>query len=161
MANDLFGGLGNLGGILGGIAKSVMPKDSPEGKLLNAQSDLSDLQKQESELLLEIGRQAYAQNPGIWPQDAKLKLIQQNIQSAQESLQIAKTEQETAQEERAAEDAKGRCTACGHKNPPEVKFCQECGSSLALVGPKHCITCGAQLADGTRFCGACGARQEE
>jgi hypothetical protein len=27
MANDLFGGLGNIGGLLGGLAKSVVPKD--------------------------------------------------------------------------------------------------------------------------------------
>ncbi|GHU81905.1 hypothetical protein FACS189415_1250 [Bacteroidia bacterium] len=70
MANDVFGGLGNLGGlggILGGIAKSVVPKDTPEGKLLNAQRDFADLQRQESELLLEIGKAAYAQNPSAWP----------------------------------------------------------------------------------------------
>ena len=67
MANDLFGGLGGLGnlggalgGLMGGLAKSgLVPKDTPEGKLLAAQSELSDYQKQESELLLEIGRQAY------------------------------------------------------------------------------------------------------
>jgi hypothetical protein len=61
MANDLFGNLGNLGnlgglgGILGGIAKSVVPQDTPEGKLLHTQSELSDLQKQENDLLLVIG----------------------------------------------------------------------------------------------------------
>jgi hypothetical protein len=162
MANDLFGGLGSLGGlggILGGIAKSVVPKDTPEGKLLAATTDLADLQKQESDLLLEIGRAAYEQNPSAWPQDAKLKLIQQNLAAAQATLGAAKSESEAAQAAKAAEDAKGRCPECGHKNPEGVKFCQECGSPLAAAGPKHCTSCGAELAAGTRFCGECGAQQ--
>jgi hypothetical protein len=162
MVNDLFGGLGNLGGlgdILGGIAKSVVPKDTPEGKLLSAQSELSGLQKQETELLLEIGKAAYAHNPSVWPQDGKLKLIQQNIAVAQATLDAAKSESEAAEAAKAAEDAKGRCPGCGHKNPEGVKFCQECGSPLAAAGPKHCTACGAELAAGTRFCGECGAPQ--
>lgn len=157
MANDLFGG---LGGILGGLAKSVVPKDTPEGKLLAAQSELSDLQKQESEILMEIGKQAYEQNPSAWPQADKLKLIQSNIASAQATLDNAKKAQEDADAAKAAEDAKGRCAECGHKNPDGVKFCQECGNSLAASGPKHCTSCGAELSSGTRFCGECGARQE-
>ena len=162
MANDSFKGLGSFGGlgdIIGGIAKSVVPKDTPEGKLLAAQSDLSDLQKQEGDILLEIGNQAYEQNPSAWPQDAKLKLIRQNIAEAQAILNDAKQAQEQADAARAAEDAKGRCHECGHKNPEGVKFCQECGSPLAPAGPKHCTTCGAELAPGVRFCGGCGAQQ--
>lgn len=161
MAGDLFGGLGGLGNILGGIAKSVVPQDTPEGKLLSAQSELSDLKKQESEILLEIGKQAYQQNPSAWPQDAKLQLIRQNIAAAEGTLNSAKQAQEEAEAAKAAEEAKGRCPECGHKNPDGVKFCQECGAPLAAAGPKHCTTCGAQLAAGTRFCGECGARQEE
>lgn len=132
--NDLFGGLGNLGGALGGLvgglAKSgLVPKDTPEGKLLAAQSELSDLQKQESELLTEIGRLAYERDPATWPQDAKLKLIRQNIAAAQAELSEARQAQEQADAEKAA---KAFCTACG-----------------------------AELAFGTRFCGECGARQGE
>ncbi|MDR3345247.1 MAG: zinc ribbon domain-containing protein [Oscillospiraceae bacterium] len=162
MANDLFGGLGKLGGlggILGGIAKSVVPQDTPEGKLLHAQSDLSDLQKQEEGLLLEIGRQAYERNPGEWAQDSKLKLIQQNIAAAQATLHQATQAQEQADAEKAAADAVGRCPECGNKNPEGVKFCQECGTALTAAGAKHCTSCGAELAPGTRFCGSCGANQ--
>lgn len=160
MANELFGGLGNLGGILGGIAKSVLPKDTPEGKLLAAQSDLNDLQKQERELLLEIGRQAYEQNPSAWPQTAKLQLIKQNIATAQATLNEAKQAQEAADQARAAENARGRCTECGYKNPEGVKFCQECGSPLTAAGLKNCTACGAELPAGTRFCGECGSKSE-
>ena len=160
MAEDIFGSLGGLSDLFGGIAKSVVPKDTPEGKLFSAQSELSDLQKQESELLLEIGRQAYDHNPTAWPQHSRLQLIAQNIQSVQATLNEAKQAQERAQAAQAEADAKGRCTACGHKNPEGVKFCQDCGSPLAAQGPKHCGACGAQLASGTRFCGECGARQD-
>lgn len=159
MSKDLFGGLGNLGGILGGIAKSVIPKDTPEGKLLGAQSELADLQSQESDLLVEIGKQAYAQDPTIWPQHSKLTLIRQNMAQAQAALDEAKAQQETAEADKAAEDAKGRCPNCGHKNEEGIKFCQECGTPLATGGPKHCTTCGAVLTPGTRFCGECGAAQ--
>ncbi len=159
MANDLFGGLGGLGGILGGLAKSVVPKDTPEGKLLNAQSDLSDLQTQESDILLEIGRQAYERDPSAWPQHARLQLIQQNMATAQAALNEAKSAQEAANAAKAVEDAKGRCSQCGHKNEEGIKFCQECGSPLAASGPKHCTSCGVELAPGTRFCGECGAQQ--
>jgi predicted lipid-binding transport protein (Tim44 family) len=166
MANNLFGNLGNLGGalggLMGGLAKSgLVPTDTPEGKLLAAQTQLTDLQKQEAGLLLEIGRQAYEQNPSAWPQDAKLKLVQANIAAAKGTLEDAKQAQERAEADKAAEDAKGRCPSCGHKNPEDVKFCQECGSPLASAPPKQCTSCGAQLAAGTRFCGECGARQGE
>ncbi|MDR1669621.1 MAG: zinc ribbon domain-containing protein [Oscillospiraceae bacterium] len=155
MTNDLFGGLGNL---FGGIAKSVVPKDTPEGKLLEAQSELAGLQKRESELLLEIGRQAYEREPAAWSQDAKLKLVRQNIADAETALRDAKQAQEQATAAKAAEDAKGKCPNCGAKNPEGVKFCQECGSPLAAAGGK-CAACGFDNPPGTRFCGGCGARQ--
>ncbi len=163
MAQDLFGGLeGALGGLMGGLAKSgLVPKDTPEGKLFSAQSELADLQKQENDLLLEVGRAAYEQNPSAWPQHSRLQLIQQNIATAQGTLDEAKQAQEQADAAKAAEDAKGRCSSCGHKNPEGVNFCQECGTPLAVAGPRYCVSCGAELAAGIRFCGACGARQGE
>jgi len=162
MGNDLFGGLGGaLSGLVGGLAKSgLVPKDTPEGKLLAAQAEVSDLQKQEKKILLEIGKAAYEQDPSAWPQDAKLKLIRQNIVAAQLVLDEASAAQKAAEAEKAAEDAKGRCPSCGHKNAEGVKFCQECGTPLATAAPKFCTSCGAELAPGMRFCGECGARQE-
>ncbi len=166
MANDLFGGLGNiggaLGGIMGGLAKSgLMAKDAAEGKLMAAQAELNDLQKQEDEIMLEIGRKAYEKSPSEWPQDAKLQLIRQNIAAAKAELREAKQEKETADAAKAAEDAKGKCPDCGHKNAEGVKFCQECGSKLGEAAKTFCTSCGAELAPGTRFCGECGARQGE
>jgi hypothetical protein len=164
MANDLFGGLGNLGGSLGGLmsglAKSgLVPTDTPEGRLLAVKSELADLQKQESEILLEIGRQAYAQNPSAWPQDGKLKLIRQNIAEAESAFTSARQAQEKAEIEKKAGEAKGRCLSCGYKNPDGVKFCQECGVPLSTSAVKYCTTCGIELSPGVRFCGECGANQ--
>ena len=100
MANDLFGGLGGaLGGLVGGLANSgLVPRDTPEGKLFAAQSELSGLQKQEADILAEIGRQAYGQNPDAWPQSDKLKLIQSNIASVQAKLNAAKAEQQAKEQ---------------------------------------------------------------
>ena len=109
MANDLFGGLGGFGDLLGGIAKNAVPKDTPEGRLLNAHGNLSDLQKQETELLLEIGRKAYDQDPSVWPQHSRLQLIRQNITEAQATLNEAKQAQKAADAAKAAEDKKDSC----------------------------------------------------
>ena len=161
MANDLFGGLGNLGGALGGLmsglAKSgLAPADDPGVKLITAQSEVSDLRAQETELLIEIGRQAFSQSPGAWPQAERLNLVRANMAAAEDKLAALKAEQEAAQRAKDEEDAKGRCPACGHGNPDGVKFCQECGAKL---GASFCVSCGEELQPGIRFCGACGARQ--
>jgi hypothetical protein len=165
MANDLFGGLGNLGGalggLMGGLAKSgLVPKDTPEGKLLASQSELGGLQAQENGLLAEIGRLAYGRDPSAWPQDAKLKLIRENIAAAKAALEEAKQAQEQADAAKAAADAVGKCPGCGHRNPEGVKFCQGCGAKLGEATRSSCTACGAELGPGTRFCGECGAKQD-
>ena len=171
MGNDLFGGLGGgLGGSLGGLVKglsSIMPQDDPAVKMMNAQSEVSSLQKQEQELYAEIGRKA-EQMYGL---DAfgdvanKLRLVQANLQTAKAALDTTKAQQEQAKAEedarRRAEEAAAealRCPSCGHSNPEGTKFCQECG---ARMGSSACVSCGAPLQAGTRFCGECGARQPE
>ncbi len=61
IANDLFGGLGGgLGGLMKGLS-SFMPQDDPAVKMLNTQTEVSSLQKQELELYAEIGKQAASQ----------------------------------------------------------------------------------------------------
>ena len=167
MANDFFGGLGGaLGGLMSGLAKSgLAPKDDPAVKLMNAQSEVSELRKQESEILEDIGRQAFERNPSMWPQADKLNLVRMNLNAAEGTLNALKDAQEAErlakeQEDRAREaaDSVGRCPGCGHRNPEGVKFCQECGAKL---GASFCTGCGAELKPGIRFCGECGARQED
>src|SRR5918911_4139833 len=44
------------------------------------------------------------------------------------------------------------CPHCGAENPPTVKFCGQCGTSLSLSCPR----CGVANPPGFKFCGQCG-----
>ena len=48
------------------------------------------------------------------------------------------------------------CVQCKNENPPEAKFCLECGNRL--VHP--CRQCGVELPPGARFCVSCGQAVE-
>lgn len=73
----------------------------------------------------------------------------------------------------------GGCSQCGHVNPAEARFCEECGAPLgglvchncgavmpadgdlceacgAWLKDGECSFCGAPLADGDAFCAECG-----
>ena len=164
MGNDLFGGLGALGGLVGGLAKSgLVPKDDPAFKLLNAQQELSDLQKQESDLLAEVGRKVMdSANASAFPQEAdKLQLIRSNIAQAQSTVNSLDAEQKAQEEaDKQATDAR-TCSNCGHENPDGMNFCQECGTKLGAPQKSFCTSCGSENPPGTRFCGSCGARMGE
>ena len=45
-----------------------------------------------------------------------------------------------------------RCTRCQHENPPQAKFCLECGTRFVLT----CTKCGTELPAGAKFCLECG-----
>ena len=45
-----------------------------------------------------------------------------------------------------------RCIHCQRDNPPEAKFCQECGVRLA----SRCVQCSTELPTGAKFCTECG-----
>jgi class 3 adenylate cyclase/tetratricopeptide (TPR) repeat protein len=45
-----------------------------------------------------------------------------------------------------------RCPRCQHENPPQAKFCLECGGRLAPA----CASCGAELPADSKFCNRCG-----
>ncbi|MFZ1061478.1 MAG: alpha/beta fold hydrolase [Candidatus Rokuibacteriota bacterium] len=45
-----------------------------------------------------------------------------------------------------------QCPRCRHENPPQAKFCLECGARVALT----CAKCGVELPGGAKFCLACG-----
>jgi class 3 adenylate cyclase len=49
------------------------------------------------------------------------------------------------------------CPACGHQNPAESKFCQQCGSRFTAA----CASCGSDLPASARFCHECGSAQEQ
>src|SRR5258706_1279264 len=45
------------------------------------------------------------------------------------------------------------CPQCSAQNPDGIKFCGECGNSLA----SSCSACGTPNEAGRKFCGECGA----
>src|ERR1700675_3209095 len=44
------------------------------------------------------------------------------------------------------------CRSCQHENPPQSRFCFECGARCAVT----CSGCGAELPVGVKFCNQCG-----
>ena len=44
------------------------------------------------------------------------------------------------------------CATCGTTNPSGIRFCEECGTRLAIA----CTSCGAPVSTGAKFCGTCG-----
>jgi hypothetical protein len=52
---DLFSG---LGGLMKGLS-SLMPQDSPDTKIFNANNELNELQQRELKLYAEIGKKGY------------------------------------------------------------------------------------------------------
>jgi class 3 adenylate cyclase/ribosomal protein L40E len=47
-----------------------------------------------------------------------------------------------------------QCLACRHENPPQAKFCLECGARLVI----SCPNCGTELPPSAKFCLECGER---
>jgi class 3 adenylate cyclase/tetratricopeptide (TPR) repeat protein len=47
-----------------------------------------------------------------------------------------------------------RCESCGHDNPPDAAFCEECGAAFEML----CPDCGQLQRAGTKFCRRCGRR---
>ncbi|HEU4368779.1 MAG TPA: adenylate/guanylate cyclase domain-containing protein [Methylomirabilota bacterium] len=45
-----------------------------------------------------------------------------------------------------------QCPRCQHENPPQAKFCLECGAGFAVACPQ----CGTKLPVGAKFCLECG-----
>ena len=48
------------------------------------------------------------------------------------------------------------CTECGAEIADGERFCTECGSPVKLDSKKVCPSCGAEIPDGERFCSECG-----
>ena len=167
MANDLFGALGgSLGGLVKGLT-SIMPQDDPAVKMVNAQTELSELKAKEEKLYAQIGRLAvetYGLDTFTDYVD-ELRLVQSNMIASQEKLDALEREQKAAEEAARAEEEARRaaiepyiCPNCGYENSEGMKFCNECGTKLGSQ-KTFCTSCGAELQNGARFCGECGARQ--
>lgn len=152
MANDLFGGL------MKGIG-AFMPKDDPDVKLFQSQSEVNDLQNKVQELYAQIGEKAY---PSIKDQAeysdlvAELDFTRKKLKTVQDELKAAQNIK-AEQEQKEQEEMRNRtCPNCDTLNPEGVRFCQECGARLNQSTKVKCLECGAEFPIGTRFCGECG-----
>ncbi len=55
------------------------------------------------------------------------------------------------------------CTRCGRSNPPDAKFCQDCGAPLQAANRSVlvCPACGSENPPDSRFCQRCGVRIQD
>jgi predicted nucleic acid-binding Zn ribbon protein len=67
------------------------------------------------------------------------------------------SEFEPAKERGGMPPTNNGCPACGAANPPDARFCGDCGADLTRA---VCAACGAISPVGKRFCNSCGARLE-
>jgi len=155
LTNDLYG---NFRGLMRGLS-GFMPQDDPDAKIITLQSEIEELQRNETEILAWIGKRVLAENTGRFSeQEEELAGIREKMAGAEKKLTAAKQEKQQAEQEKEQEEAMHICPQCGCRNPDGVKFCQECGVKL---GPAVCKSCGARLLPGVRFCGECGMKQED
>lgn len=155
MPNSLFDG---LSGLMNGLS-GFLPQDDPDVRILNAQNEINELQKQEAGVFIQLGKEVIARNPQQFPeQEEKLRVIRASLNEAQAKLTAAQKEKEQKERAQQIAEAQVTCPSCGFRNPDGVKFCQECGAKLGVN--LTCPSCGVAVVPGVRFCGACGARLE-
>lgn len=152
---DIFGGL--MKGLSG-----FMPQDDPNLKIMNAQTELDNLMKEEKEIYAQIGKAAISKyGIGQFSEfESRLTLVQSNIPVAKQKLEAAQEEKRKKEEAEKLAEEMLTCQSCGTRNPEGVKFCQECGKKLGIQR-LFCKGCGAENPPGTRFCGECGKRLTE
>lgn len=150
MTTDLFGGL------LKGL-ENFMPLDNPDTLIFTAGNELTDLQSQKTELYARIGEKAST----IYPNEAsyasemeELKIITRKIEAVIQKIEQAKADKSAQDQQNSA----FLCSSCGFSNPPDTKFCQECGSKLTGTVAIICTNCGSENKSGVKFCGECGTQ---
>ena len=134
-------------------------KDFAETSKLN--QGISDLEKQNKELYLQIGRTYYQNHAGEATDPEIINLISQvnnNMAQIEEKKQQIMT-------------IKGStiCPNCGAEVTEDSAFCTKCGTKIERPAPpmpeapmqspgNFCPNCGAVLEEGAKFCVNCGAR---
>lgn len=154
MAIDFFGGLAkNLA--------AFMPKDDPNTKIFQAQTNICNLETREQELYVQIGKTVY---PSICNKPEFSEIVQE-LAAIQKKLENARLELQRVQDEKAEKDRQEEesllnrtCSNCSTVNPDGVKFCQECGTKLGVLTKNKCTACGIEYPAEVRFCGECGSQ---
>ena len=147
---------------------------SPQQNAPQDKSELDDLRKQETDVYIQIGKLAVAQQgPSAFGElSEKLLQIQSEIQAQEQKIMEAElaiqrqeeqrkqADQARAQQEQASNMAASQvlCPQCGSANQPGVKFCQQCGTRMGEPSLCFCSQCGSENPADTRFCGSCGTK---
>ena len=155
MGNDLFG----LGGLVKGLS-AFMPKDNPDTKLFQLQTEINDMEDKEKELYAEIGKRVFPDvrdNPEFRDLIEEISFIKKKLGEAKVELEEVEA---TISDQKRIEDElleSRTCPNCSYLNPEGVKFCQECGEKLGESKKLKCPSCGTAYTAGARFCGECGS----
>jgi ribosomal protein L40E len=154
MANELFSGL------VKNFA-AFMPKDDPNTKIFQAQTEINDLENREQELYVQIGKKVYAkicEEPEYSEIVQELATIRRRLESAHSELQRVQDEKEEKERQEKEVLLSRTCSNCDTVNPEGPKFCQECGAKLGRAEKYECPKCSADYLPGARFCGECGTK---
>jgi len=155
-----------MGKAVTGLAETAAKQGTQLRDKIATDRELAELAKQETELLLEIGKTAYEANPAAWPQDERIRLTRERVAEIQVAVEEAAkavaagaaATVATIATPAAPVEAQQICPTCGQPNAAGVKFCSACGTKLDVK--PICAACGAEMQPGTRFCGVCGAKVE-
>lgn len=78
------------------------------------------------------------------------------IMTRMDQLTGQKAASKTRHKRKKTADTRLKCSACQQENPPEAKFCLDCGTRLKRS--VECSKCGKTLPAKAKFCIDCGAR---
>ena len=169
---------------LSGFAKNIGDKASEAIETTKLNSKISTEKNAVAECMRQIGEYYYEKyltgecDPDIAELCAAIDGHNKAIADTQ--AEIARIQAETAAQTQArtasaapqaqaspalaqapAAQAGFPCPSCGAINPPDTKFCAECGAKMEKSEPRRiCPECGAVVTGDGKFCGDCGAKVE-
>ena len=101
-----------------------------------------------------------AMPPGMDPQKiAQLRQMAESMRAARMAMPISMQGQAATAVPQSMQPASSLCATCNTANPPNSKFCNNCGKPLPVQPTKKvCPKCGQQSDLNIKFCGNCGAK---